>query len=40
MKWFLLLVVAYFLFAGDPPLIDDLHDYITQYTKQKEKSCT
>jgi hypothetical protein len=38
MNWILSLVVVYFLFVGEPPLIDTLHDYVTQYFKEKEKS--
>jgi hypothetical protein len=37
MNWIFSLVVVYFLFAGEPPLIDILHDRVTNYLK--EKSC-
>ena len=40
MNWIISLVVVYFLFAGEPPLIDLLHDHVTQYLKEKEKSRT
>jgi hypothetical protein len=40
MNWILSLVVVYFLFSGDPPLIDILHDRVTQYLVEKEKGRT
>ena len=38
MNWILSLIVVYFLFAGEPALIDVLHNHVTQYLKEKEKS--
>ena len=37
MNWILSLVVVYFLFMGEPPLIDVLHNHVMQYIAQKEK---
>jgi hypothetical protein len=37
MNWILSLVVVYFLFMGDPPLIDVLHEYLMNYLLEKEK---
>ena len=37
MNWILSLVVVYFLFTGEPPLIDVLHNHVMQYIAQKEK---
>jgi hypothetical protein len=38
MNWIISLVVVYFLFMGDPPLIDLLHNQVTHYLAEKEKS--
>jgi hypothetical protein len=38
MNWIISLVVVYFLFSGEPPLIDILHDHVTHYLAQKEKA--
>lgn len=38
MNWILSLVVVYFLFSGDPPLIDILHNHVTHYLAEKEKA--
>ena len=38
MNWIISLVVVYFLFSGEPPLIDLLHDRVTHYVVEKEKS--
>jgi hypothetical protein len=35
MNWILSLVVVYFLFVGEPPLIDVLHDQVMQYLAEK-----
>jgi len=35
MNWILSLVVVYFLFMGEPPLIDVLHEYAMQYLAEK-----
>jgi hypothetical protein len=35
MNWILSLVVVYFLFMGDPPLIDVIHGHVTQYLVEK-----
>jgi hypothetical protein len=35
MNWILSLVVVYFLFMGDPPLIDVIHGHVTQYLAEK-----
>lgn len=35
MNWIISLVVVYFLFTGEPPLIDVLHDYVMQYLAEK-----
>jgi hypothetical protein len=37
MNWIISCVVVYFLFMGEPPLIDLLHDYVTHYLVEKEK---
>jgi hypothetical protein len=37
MNWILSLVVVYFLFTGEPPLIDVLHNHVMQYLAQKDK---
>jgi hypothetical protein len=37
MNWILSLVLVYFLFMGEPPLIDILHNHVMQYIAQKEK---
>jgi hypothetical protein len=37
MNWILSLVIVYFLFSGEPPLIDVLHDHVMQYLAEKEK---
>jgi hypothetical protein len=39
MNWIISLVVVYFLFTGEPPLIDILHGHVTNYLAQKEKAC-
>jgi hypothetical protein len=39
MNWIISLVVVYFLFAGEPALIDVLHDHVMQYLAEKEKVC-
>jgi hypothetical protein len=38
MNWIISLVVVYFLFSGEPALIDMLHDQVTHYLVEKEKS--
>jgi hypothetical protein len=38
MNWIISLVVVYFLFSGEPPLIDLLHDRVMHYVVEKEKS--
>jgi hypothetical protein len=38
MNWILSLVVVYFLFTGEPPLIDVLHSHVMQYLAEKEKA--
>jgi hypothetical protein len=37
MNWILSLVVVYFLFTGEPPLIDVLHQHVMQYLAEKDK---
>jgi hypothetical protein len=37
MNWIISLVVVYFLFSGEPALIDVLHDHVMQYLAEKEK---
>ena len=37
MNWILSLVIVYFLFSGEPPLIDVLHDHVMQYLAEKER---
>ena len=37
MNWIISLVVVYFLFTGEPALIDVLHDHVMQYLSEKEK---
>jgi hypothetical protein len=37
MNWILSLVVVYFLFTGEPPLIDVLHGHVMQYLAEKDK---
>lgn len=36
MNWILSLVLVYFLFMGDPPLIDVLHEYLMQLLADKK----
>jgi hypothetical protein len=35
MNWMISLVVIYFLFIGEPALIDVLHDHVMQYLVEK-----
>jgi hypothetical protein len=35
MNWMISLVVVYFLFSGEPPLIDLLHEHVMQYLAEK-----
>jgi len=35
MNWIISLVIVYFLFSGEPPLIDVLHDHVMQYLADK-----
>ena len=37
MNWMISLVVVYFLFMGEPPLIDVLHEHVMQYLAEKDK---
>jgi hypothetical protein len=37
MNWIISLVVVYFLFTGEPTLIDVLHDHVMHYLTEKEK---
>jgi hypothetical protein len=37
MNWIISIVVVYFLFSGEPPLIDVLHDHVMHYLTDKEK---
>jgi hypothetical protein len=37
MNWIISLVVVYFLFTGEPALIDVLHNHVMQYLAEKEK---
>jgi len=40
MNFILALVVVYFLFSGEPALIDILQDYVTRSLGAKEMRCT
>jgi|Laugrespbdmm15dd_1035085.scaffolds.fasta_scaffold66572_2 hypothetical protein len=37
MNWIISLVVVYFLFSGEPALIDVMHDSVIQYLAEKDK---
>lgn len=38
MNWIITLVFVYFLFSGEPPLIDVIHDHMRHYLTEKEKA--
>jgi hypothetical protein len=37
MNWVISLVVVYFLFSGEPALIDVMHDNVMQFLLEKDK---